>query len=203
MKERHVRFHVEFRFDIISAMEGKIVFEGKTGKNNHIVIRYPTREDAQAMCDYINILSKEQTYITFQGEQINLEDEEKYLYGQLDKIAQRQAIQLLVFSNNQLIGIAGIDMKDKVESHEGVFGISLAKDYRGEGIGKTLMRLVLEEAENNLSHLRIITLAVFSSNSLAIEMYKKFGFKEYGRLPKGILHKGEYVDHVYMYKSIK
>jgi RimJ/RimL family protein N-acetyltransferase len=102
-----------------------------------------------------------------------------------------------------LIGIAGIDMKDKTESHEGVFGISLAKDYRGEGIGKILMRLVLEEAESNLPPLRIITLGVFSNNSLAMEMYKKFGFKEYGRLPKGVLHRGEYVDHVYMYKSIR
>ncbi len=172
-------------------------------RKNHIIIRYPARYDAQALCDYINTLSKEQTYIRFQGEQITLEDEAKYLDGQLDKIAKKQAVQLLVFSNNQLIGIAGIDMKDKTESHEGVFGISLAKDYRGEGIGKILMRLVLEEAESNLPQLRIITLGVFSNNSLAMEMYKKFGFKEYGRLPKGVLHRGEYVDHVYMYKSIR
>src|SRR3712207_4893569 len=111
-------------------MEGKIVFEGQTEKNNHIVLRYPTKDDAQAMCAYINTLSKEQTYIRFQGEQVKLEDETKYLYGQLDKIANKQAIQLVVFCNNQLIGIAGIDMKDKTESHEGVFGISLAKEYR-------------------------------------------------------------------------
>ena len=30
-----------------------------------------------------------------------------------------------------------------------------------------------------------------------------FGFKEYGKLPAGVLHRGQYVDHIYMYKEVK
>jgi len=33
-------------------------------------------------------------------------------------------------------------------------------------------------------------------------MYEKFGFKKYGCLPGGVLHKGKYVDHLYMYKKL-
>lgn len=184
-------------------MEEKIIYKGTTTKGNSILIRYPTEKDAQAMCDYINALSIEQTFIRFQGEQVSLEDEEKYLQEQLKKIAQKQTVQLLVLCNQQLIGIAAIDMKDRTEKHEGVLGISLQKELRGEGIGKKLMELILQEAKKNLLDLRIVTLGVFGHNDLAINMYKKFGFFEHGRLPEGTLHKGQYVDHVYMYKKIR
>ncbi len=184
-------------------MEEKIVYKGTTTKGHTILIRYPTEKDAQTMCDYINALSIEQTFVRFQGEQISLEDEEKYLQEQLKKIAKKQTVQLLVFCNEQLIGIAGIDMKDRTEKHEGVLGISLQKEFRGEGIGKKLMELLLQEAEDNVPNLRLVTLGVFGHNDLAINMYKKFGFFEHGRLPEGVAHKGQFVDHVYMYKKIR
>jgi RimJ/RimL family protein N-acetyltransferase len=184
-------------------MEGKIVFEGLSSKGNKIIIRYPVKGDVEQMRDYINSLSKEQTFIRFQGEQVTLGHETKYLNRQLKRIVKKTTVELFVFCNNKLIGISSIDMKDKTESHEGVFGISIANEYRGEGIGKIFMKMVLEEAERHMPQLRIITLGIFGGNVIAKSMYEKFGFKEYGRLPKGVLHKGKYVDHIYMYKNIR
>lgn len=184
-------------------MNQDIVFKGKSKKGKDIIIRYPVKGDAQAMCDYINTLSKEQTFVGFQGEEQSIEDETEYLEKQLKKISEKKTVQLLVFCDNELIGISGIDLKDKTESHEGVFGISLNNKHRGEGIGKKLMELTLTEAKNNLPQLRIVTLGVFGKNSLAINMYKKFGFKEFGRLPDGVFRKDEYDDHVYMYKNLE
>ena len=184
-------------------MEEKVVFEGLSIKGNKIIIRYPAKDDAREMRDYINTLSKEQTFIRFQGEKVSLGDETKYLNSQLKRVIKKQTVALLVFCNNKLIGISSIDMQDKTESHEGVFGISIVNEYRGEGIGTVLMKLVLEEARQHIPQLRIVTLGVFGDNALAKSMYEKFGFKEYGRLPKGVLHKGKYVDHVYMYKNIR
>ena len=154
------------------------------------------------MRDYINTLSKEQTFIRFQGEKVSLGDEAKYLNSQLKRIIKKQTVALLVFCNNKLIGISAIDMKDKTENHEGVFGISLIKEYRGEGIGTILMKLVLEEAEKCLPQLRIVTLGVFGGNALAQSMYEKFGFKEYGRLPGVIFYKGTYIDDLHMFKAL-
>ena len=65
------------------------------------------------------------------------------------------------------------------------------------------MKLILEEAEKNLPKLRIITLEVFENNPVAQEMYKKFGFREFGKLPEGIAYKGQYIDRIYMYKKIR
>jgi len=167
-----------------------------------IVIRYPQEGDANAMCDYINKLSKEKTYITWQGEKIKLEDEEKYLKEQIERIKSKETVQLLLFVNNKLSGISSIDLRKRVNGHNGTFGISIAKDQRGKGLGKLLMKLVLDEAVKNISKLKIITLEVFAENMNAIKMYSKFGFKEYGRLPKGIKYKNRYIDEILLYKMV-
>jgi len=184
-------------------MEGKVIYHGKTKDGLDYVIRYPENGDAKSMCDYINFVSQEKTFIRFQGEQIALDEEVEYLNGLLVKINSKMAVTLLIVADGKVLGNSGIEMKDKTESHEGVFGISIAKNIRGEGIGKKLMELVISEAERNIFQLKLITLGVFGDNNLAFEMYLKFGFIEYGRLPGGSLHQGKYVDHIYMYKRIR
>ena len=112
-------------------------------------------------------------------------------------------VKLMVFTADKLIGVSDINMKDRVEKHEGFFGITVAQEYRGEGVGKLLMHYTLQEAEKELPDLRIVTLGVFGHNDLAMNMYKQFGFTEHGRLPQGIIHKGNYYDHIFMYKKIR
>lgn len=184
-------------------MDGHVVLEGTTKEGKAYVIRSPKEGDAEAMCEYINELSQERTFIRFQGETITLEDEQKYLEELLEKIKNRQTVSLMLVSEDKVLGISAVEMKDRTESHEGVFGISLAKAIRGEGLGKLLMKLTLEEAEKQLPQLRLITLGVFGDNPLAHKMYLNFGFQEYGRLPEGILHNGHYVDHIFLYKKIR
>ena len=167
-----------------------------------VSIRYPESDDTKIMCDYINEISKEKTYITWQGEKISLEHEGKYLKGQLEKIKKNETTQLLLFVNGELSGISAIDLGERVKSHIGVFGITITQKYRGKGLGKLLMKLTLEEALNNLPKLKIITLEVFAENEKAINMYKNFGFIEYGKLPGGNLYKGKLLDDIQMYKNV-
>lgn len=182
---------------------GEIVFKGKTNKGNKILIRYPTKKDVHILRDYINALSKEQTFIMFQGEQISLKEETEYLNKQIEKIGKNKAVKLLVFNKNKLIGVSDIIMQDKASDHIGAFGITVVKEFRNQGIGKLLMKLVLEEAKKKIKDLRIISLGIFSGNKTASKMYEKFGFKEYGKLPKGLKYKDRYVDHIYLYKNIR
>lgn len=60
-------------------MKERIVFEGQTKDGGKYIIRYPQAGDASAMTKYINALSKEKTFIRFQGEKVTLESEKKYL----------------------------------------------------------------------------------------------------------------------------
>lgn len=64
-------------------VDGKIVFQGQTKTGKNIIIRYPLMSDVNQMRDFMNTVSKEQTFIRFQGEQLSLEEEENYLKGQI------------------------------------------------------------------------------------------------------------------------
>lgn len=180
-----------------------IIYRGKTKKGVGYVIRYPDNNDAEKMCLYINTISKEKTFIRYQGEVVTLDEEKSFLENQLKKINSGQAVLLLIGTDKKILGISGIEMRDKAERITGEFGISILNEIRGEGIGKLLMKSVINEAVKRLNGLKIITLSVFGNNSKARTMYEKFGFKEFGNLPKGVLHKGKAEDHIFMYKTVR
>lgn len=183
-------------------IQGKIIFQGQTATGNGFVIRYPKSDDVRMLHRYINTLSKEQTYVTFQGETISIKKEQEFLDYQLKRIDQKLATLLLLDIDGLVAGVGGIDLKDHTSSHVGVMAISLAKEIRGKGIGGLFLDKLLEEARKNLSDMKLITLSVFAVNSAAIHLYQRFGFIEYGRLPGGIFYKGEFVDQIEMCKEV-
>ena len=180
----------------------KIILEGKTKDGLPYIIRYPKLSDAIELHRYINELSQEKTYVSFQGEEISLDDEIEYVKSSIKKIEEKKSVQLVVECNDKIIGVSGVESRPRVASHVGVFGISIAKGFRGQGIGKKLIESVLEETKDNLKHIKIVDLECFADNKTACALYKSVGFKEYGRLPKGIRHKDQFVDEILMYKEI-
>lgn len=181
----------------------RIVYRGTSKKGNTFTIRYPIVADSEAMWKYINILSQERTYIRFQGEELPREEEDTFVVDLIKKIENRQALTLLAFHNDTLIGNSGITMHDKIDRHIGEFGISMAKDYRDEGIGSFLMDSVINEAVNHIPALEIVSLTIFANNERAQILYEKKGFIQYGNLPKGIKLEQGYVDHEFMYKVVR
>ncbi len=179
----------------------KIIHEGRVAEVGLLSIRYPTLDDASLMTHYINELSNENTFITFQGEQMTLEAEKNFLQSQVEKIKNKTSCMLLAFANDQLVGIASVQSKDKIAAHVGILGISISKEYRGKGVGKTLFRVLVEEAQK-IKNLKVITLEVFAINTKAINLYESFGFQEYGKLPQGVQYKGEFIDEILMYKNV-
>jgi len=188
---------------MINMKDGQVVFQGKTARGLSIIIRYPKKTDLTACWQYINALSEERTFLRFQGEQISLAEEKKWLERRLEKISKNQLAHFLVFSKRKLVASADIEPGEMgAERHVGLFGISVAKRARGQGIGKLVVKLILEEARKAIPSLKIITLGVFASNQRALSLYKKFGFVEYGRLPKGIVHREKYIDYIHMYRNV-
>lgn len=182
---------------------GKVVFQGNTEKGLAVIIRHPKADDLFEMHQFINIISKEKTFVRNQGEEISIEEEKEFLEKVLSDMNSQLSYYLLAFRDNRLIGTSSITMRDKVNSHVGGFGLVIAKEFRNQGVGKLIMELVLKNAEANLPKLRIVRLGVFGNNPVAKALYESFGFKEYGRLPEGNFHRGKYVDDIMMFKKIK
>src|SRR3989338_2757071 len=181
---------------------GKIVYKGKTKTGRDLIFRYPQEEDLNGLLIYINTLSAEQTFIRFQGEQISHDEEKEYLEKMLKRIKEKKDVHILAFVEDRLVGKGDIRLRDKIDAHVGDFGLTTAKDYRGQGICSLLLEKTIDEAKKNLSGLKIISLGVFGDNGIAIQLYQKHGFKEYGCLPRGVFRKGRLADHIYMYKKI-
>ena len=83
------------------------------------------------------------------------------------------------------MGTAGIERhgeKYKVK-HRADFGISVLKEYWGLGIGRSLTKACIECAKT--AGYKQLELSVVADNERAVSMYKKEGFVEYGRNPKG------------------
>ncbi len=83
--------------------------------------------------------------------------------------------------------------------HNCEFGVSVLASHRGQGIGRALLRRLLEWAEDQL--LWRIELEVYSTNAMGIGLYASMGFVEDGRRENAVkLRDGRYGDLVHMYR---
>ena len=81
--------------------------------------------------------------------------------------------------NNEIIGFAGIiTIIDIAELNN----IVVKKSYRGKGISTLLLENLIQIAKSN--NCKQINLEVASTNIVAINLYKKFNFKQVGLRPK-------------------
>lgn len=169
----------------------------------NVVVRMVRREDTQILMDFMNTISREQTYIMYQGKQFEFEAEDAYIKQFMQSVERGDAVKLLAFDKDTLVGVADVVRSAyETEKHICTFGIIIARDWRGKGIGSYLMDLTLTEMQKSMKDISIVRLGVFGNNALAERMYTKKGFIRYGLLPKGLIHKGEQVDHIFMYKQI-
>lgn len=184
-------------------MDNKIIFKTTTKTGKILTFRYPTIDDLQMLTDFINKASKEKTFINFQGEEIKLEEERKWLESTIKKIENKEKVYLMAFVDGNFAGASDIEIGNFAKRHNGLFGIIIDNNYRGEGVGESLMKLVISESKKNIKELKIIVLECFSDNFIAKNLYKKLGFIEYGLLPNALKRKGKYTDAILMYNKVK
>jgi len=183
-------------------MNDKIIKTGITKIGETYTIRYINENDVNGLLNFINEISKEKTFILRQGEQLTLEEEQEFVNKQLKAIKEKIVIHLVIEINKKIVAGAQLNLKRFVNSHVGHMGITILKNYRDQGLGRILINTLINEAVKNLPELKIIDLSVFAINERAKHLYQSVGFTEYGRLPKGIKYKNEYIDEIFMYKVI-
>lgn len=105
--------------------------------------------------------------------------------------------QFVALDRQRVVGWCDIVRhKRPVHRHCGTLGIGLHPDYRGRGIGSRLATRAIVEA--NKAGIDRIELTVFTTNTEAIRLYRKLGFKSEGRHPKAACIDGEYVSTMTM-----
>lgn len=160
----------------------------KNGQKCIIIIRNGTFEDGPEVSTFFTTTHGETDYLLSYPEESTRDDEKQSNYLKETTESDRE-IELLAIVDGKVVGMAGfnaIGSKYKVR-HRAEFGITVSKNYWGQGIGKAIMNACIECAKE-AGYIQL-ELDVVADNTRAIELYKKLGFIEFGRNPKGFQSK--------------
>ena len=152
------------------------------------IIRNGTFEDGPEVSTFFTTTHGETDYLLSYPEESIRDDEKQSNYLKETTESDRE-IELLAIVDGKVVGMAGfnaIGSKYKVR-HRAEFGITVSKNYWGQGIGKAIMNACIECAKE-AGYIQL-ELDVVADNTRAIELYKKLGFIEFGRNPKGFQSK--------------
>ena len=148
------------------------------------LIRNGAETDAKAVMDNFLLTHGETDFLTSYPDEVHFTEE-----GEAAFIKDREEspcnAEIVAEVSGKIVGTAGIDRLGVYEKvrHRAHFGISIAKDHWGLGIGRALTEACIECAEA-AGYLQLELEAV-AENRRAIELYKSVGFTEYGRNPLG------------------
>jgi ribosomal protein S18 acetylase RimI-like enzyme len=180
---------------------GRHVRTFTTRAGQEAVIRYPRWEDLDELLALSNRLSQEDTFTVSSGEVISREQQAGYLAEAIKGMELQDYVYLCCFVDGKFAGGCGIQRNLSGMSrkrHMGIFSIALSPAARGQGIGYELARTTIEAARQTLPGLRLLFLEVYEKNIAGINLYKKLGFMEVGRVPQAVLYQGDYIDDIEM-----
>lgn len=150
--------------------------------------RFAVPEDAAQLLDYLKTVGGESDNLTFgaEGLPVTLEQETKYLQS-LQNDAHNQ--HFLALDGEKIVGNASLNGSRRPRlAHRLELGITVLRDYWGQGVGSGLMERMINYASEISAEM--ITLSVRSDNLRAKALYRKYGFVRCGTWP-GYLRIGE------------
>lgn len=165
--------------------------------NEKVIIRDAKKFDARALIEYLNVIGGESDYLTFGAGQFgrSVEQEEEFIVNALNK---ENALFIIAEVNGKVVGnlnfSGGIRQRT---AHVGEFGVSILKEYWGNGIGEELVKYLINWSKSS-GMIRKINLRVRTDNTRGISLYKKLGFLEEGIIKRDFLINGEFYDSLLM-----
>ncbi|MDO5038394.1 GNAT family N-acetyltransferase [Clostridium sp.] len=143
-------------------------------------------------------LDKESEFLLFEEGERKITEEEvhKMLSSSLEDL-----VFIGAFDGEELIGyLSSFRGKYNRIRHVSYSVVGIRKKYRSKGIGRKLFEeLFIWAYENNIKRLE---LTVVCNNIIAINLYKKVGFKVEGLKKRAIFKDGLYYDEYYMSKLL-
>lgn len=160
-----------------------------------VVIRPARLADAPGMVDYMSDLIAERLDTISIRTCPSLEDEREWILGA--EIADRTLI-LLALHGDAVIGMLDISAGERADNrHAGRFGMSIARRWRGRGIGKKLLAAAIEAAREWPGFCRI-ELECVAWNAAGVRLYESLGFVLEARKTKAINLRGRPEDMLLM-----
>jgi ribosomal protein S18 acetylase RimI-like enzyme len=145
-----------------------------------------------SFCDAVASVSRERLYLlNFDG--FSIEDTAEFVRSNREKGLPH----FIAIDGDKVVGWCDLRNQDfPIFKHTGTVGMGIIKEYRGQGIGEKLLKTTIDAAQK--MGLKRIELNVRETNTVAIALYKKIGFKIEGVLENAIYLDGAYVNNLAM-----
>jgi len=168
-----------------------------TTDNRPFHVRQARQEDAAAALRYIEAFFEEPNLsVTYSpGEfSLSIAEEEQFIQSH----QAPGALLLFALCEEEVIGSLGFQAGKLARTrHAGTFGVSVARQWRGVGVGSVLIERLLAWAREH-PEIERVGLEVFSTNPGAYRLYRRFGFQEEGRRRGAIRMGASRVDAIQM-----
>lgn len=174
------------------------------GKNNKTyTLRSPEAADAESMIAYLKTSAEETEYGLSYPEEMDftVKDEEDFINNYA---ADQGGIMISAFEDDTLVGNASLScvFDKKKTKHRATFGIAILKRAWGQGLGYKILSELISFAKQ--AEYEQLELEVVSTNTSAINLYKKLGFVVYGERPRSFkLKNGTYSNELLMVLNLK
>ncbi len=166
-----------------------------------ITVTLLTREiPSSALQEYINKLVDEDAFLLV-DKKYSLTEEMEWKRRMLEEADHNQSITLIALDGERVIASLQARRDRMKEINNVSFGIAIAKEFRGAGLGETLLRMLIEETKKKMKP-KNMYITYIDGNVPAANLYRKLGFKKIiGRFPKWVKHKGRYLDKIILLYS--
>ena len=149
-----------------------------------LLVRNAVASDARALRDVMQRTHAETDYLlSYPDEQGSDDEQEARSLAETERSGNE--VELVAILDGRIVGSAGVTAvgsRRKVV-HRARFGISILKEHWGMGIGRVLMESCIDSARR--AGYAQLELEVVADNQRALSLYRRAGFEEYGRNPRG------------------
>ncbi|HXE57529.1 MAG TPA: GNAT family protein [Gemmatimonadales bacterium] len=166
-----------------------------------VVLRHPEPDDAPAVLAYLRLAGGESPYLTFGSEGPGLSEAEEREF--LARVAATDnTFALAALDGDRVVGLVTFEGGRRPRTrHTGELGISVAREYHGQGVGRALLERLIGWAQAS-GVVRKLDLRVRVDNAAAIRLYERLGFVVEGRIRRDLLIDGAFHDAFLMGRPI-
>ena len=143
-------------------------------QGRRVILRSACEDDAKDLIEYLKKTAKETPYL------LREEDEKGFINMRLE---MDKALMLVAYVDGKHVGNCSFSPVGPFRrfAHRCGMSIALYQEYWGCGIGSIMLETALRYAKE--VGYEQVELEVVSSNTKAIKLYEKYGFKKYGTKP--------------------
>jgi RimJ/RimL family protein N-acetyltransferase len=162
-----------------------------------IIVRRPSADDAPAVLRYLRRVGAESEFLSFGAEGPPITEAEQRVFLASVRTSEN-AISMIAEQGGEIVGMLSFKGGNRARTrHVGEFGISVAHNAQGIGLGRRLMQLLIDWARAG-GTVRKINLVVRTDNDRAIALYESFGFVTEGRRSRDMRIDGAFHDSLIM-----